>query len=489
MNILISLKNNIFKLKNVRITQKIKLFFSLVFLGISTTSTAGWEVKYIDDFSGTGVNWDNWNAQIDANFNNEVQCYTNDDSSLNRNFNVSNGTLKIIARKQQVNCIGLNNQSRSWTSGRINSKDKQEFLYGRIEARIRFHNLEGGTWPAFWMLENRISESPKRNDNDFSNWPNPGAGEIDVWEWFANNPGNYITNFFNTGGPNCGSEVRFDYPNGVNDVLTWHDYAIEWNEDNISFYMDDTLITSHNISACQQYKEPMFVLLNVAIGGNLGGAIDPDLSTATMEIDYLAHCTLTDQNDANRCNEDTANLSTDDDNDGISNSNDECLNTSIGASVDVNGCSIKVLNISPEVSLSITQNNSVVSDVYQTGGIVKIIANASDSNINDVLSYSWIIGGGIPSFEINNDIISFDPILMMPGTSHKINITVNDNGNPPLSASYDIEFSVFEDQTLTPTALKKIDNNSDNSGGSFNYLLLFILIMFSRKHLKIRNNF
>ncbi|WP_157470790.1 hypothetical protein [Colwellia sp. PAMC 20917] len=42
----------------------------------------------------------------------------------------------------------MNNQSRDWTSGRINGKDIREFLYGRIESRIRFHNLEGGGWPA-----------------------------------------------------------------------------------------------------------------------------------------------------------------------------------------------------------------------------------------------------------------------------------------------------------------------------------------------------
>ena len=123
-------------------------------------SLAGWEVTWIDRFDETGVNWNNWTPQIQANYNNEVQCYTDDDNSAQRNYEVSDGTLKIIARKQNISCPGLGGENKSWTSGRLNSKDKAEFLYGRIEARIRFSELKGGSWPAFWMLENRIAENP-----------------------------------------------------------------------------------------------------------------------------------------------------------------------------------------------------------------------------------------------------------------------------------------------------------------------------------------
>jgi beta-glucanase (GH16 family) len=452
------------------------LFFSLI---TTTTVNAGWEVNYIDTFSGDSVNWQNWTAQIDANFNNEVQCYTDDDSSVNKNFDVSDGTLKIIARKQQVNCAGLNNQSRTWTSGRINGKDKREFLYGRIESRIRFHNLEGGTWPAFWMLENRIAESPRKNDDDFSNWPNAGAGEIDVWEWFANNPSTYITNFFNAGGGSCGNEVRFAYPNGANDVLNWHDYAIEWDENNISFYMDDTLVTSHNVSNCPQYKEPMFVLLNVAMGGNLGGTIDSSLNKVTMEVDYLAHCTATNQNDTNRCNESTPTVFADDDNDGIENNLDNCPNTPSGDTVDENGCVEELVNISPVVSLSITQNNVVVSSIDINGGIVKISANATDENVDDILSYVWLISGTIPSPIIDGGIISFDPSSMAAGGSHQVDLTVNDNGNPILSVSSSIHFTVNEVQ-IDPDSVK----SDKSSGGSFSYLMLLILILLRVKVLR-----
>jgi beta-glucanase (GH16 family) len=462
--------------------QKMKLLLCLSSMVITAPVFAGWEVDFIDKFSGTGVNWNNWNAQIDANFNNEVQCYTDDDSSTNKNFDVSNGTLKIIARKQKVNCAGLNNQLKNWTSGRLNGKDKQEFLYGRIEARIRFHNLEGGTWPAFWMLENRIAESPRKNDDDFSHWPNPGAGEIDVWEWFSNSPSTYITNFFNAGGGNCGNEIRFNYPKGASDVLSWHDYAIEWDDNNIAFYMDDTLVTSHNIANCPQYKEPMFVLLNVAMGGNLGGNINSNLTKATMEIDYLAHCTATNQNNANRCNESTPLVYTDDDNDGISNDIDLCPNTASGDTVDVNGCLLNVDNIAPEVSLSMRQNNIVVSSIDISDGLVEIIANGTDENPSDILGYSWIIAGAIPSPAIMGEAISFDPASMVEGSVHNVDVTVSDNGEPVLSTSTSLQFRVKDSQVSPIAGATDNESNSKSSGGTFNYLLLLMLVLFRQKH-------
>jgi beta-glucanase (GH16 family) len=270
---------------------------------------SGWEVNWIDTFEGDSVNWDNWTAQTQANYNNEVQCYTDDDSSSARNYDVSDGTLKIIARKQANQCMTLGGQTKTWTSGRLNSKDKREFLYGRIEARIRFHDLEGGTWPAFWMLENRIAEQPIKGDNDNVGWPNSGASEIDVWEWFSNEPQTYITNFFNTA--QCGAEYRHPYTNGAQDVLDWHRYAVEWDRDSIAFFIDDQEVIRHDVSQCPRYKEPMFVLLNVAMGGMLGGQIDPSLQRATMEVDYVAHCQRVESNNDSRCDEYTPRLDSD----------------------------------------------------------------------------------------------------------------------------------------------------------------------------------
>jgi beta-glucanase (GH16 family) len=337
----------------------------IVVLSISQASLsyAGWEVSWIDKFDGTAIDMDNWTPQIDANFNDEKQCYTDDETSPQRNFEMSDGTLKIIARKQTLNCPGLGGQIRDWTSGRLNSKDKGEFLYGRIEARIRFSNLEGGTWPAFWMLENRIGQSPIKGDNDTINWPNPGAGEIDVWEWFSNDGDSYITNFFNAG--NCGSLGIVPYPGKAPDVKSFHTYAMEWTADNIKFFFNDDVVSQTDISNCAQYKEPMFILLNVAMGGLLGGDIDPQLTEATMEIDYVAHCTPSNLNESTQCNESTPTQS-DQDNDGVKDDLDLCPNTLAGTVVANNGCEFLT---QPETGAPIPQELSqqvisIFSDSY-----------------------------------------------------------------------------------------------------------------------------
>jgi beta-glucanase (GH16 family) len=439
-------------------TLKLVAISGLILSQLTSTAFAGWQVEWIDRFEQNEVNWNNWTAQTQANYNNEVQCYTDDESSSNKNLDVSDGTLKIIARRQSISCPGLNGAQKSWTSGRLNGKDKQEFLYGRIEARIRFDSLEGGSWPAFWMLENRIAEQPRANDNDFVNWPNPGAGEIDVWEWFSNSPSTYITNFFNTN--NCGSEVRHSYPSGAADVLDWHDYAIEWTEAQIQFFMDDTLVTTQNISNCPQYKEPMFVLINVAMGGNLGGNIDAGFNQATMEIDYLAHCSQTSSNSNTRCNQSTPLAADDDDNDGVENSLDLCPNTPQNVEVDSSGCEIvQQQNMAPEVSISILQNGQNTSTINVDDGLVTISAIVTDDNPDDIISVVWTLEN-IPSPNINGDQFSFDPSSMAAG-SYQITVTANDDGDPILSDELSISLSVQAEP-----------EESNGGGGSLGFLFL-----------------
>jgi len=88
-------------------------------------------------------------------------------------------------------------------------------------------------------------------------------------------------------------------------VLEWHTYAMEWSADGIDFFMDNELVASYNLQGCPVYEEPMFVLLNVAMGGNLGGAIDPELDLATLEIDYVAHCQQSEDSESTTCDETT----------------------------------------------------------------------------------------------------------------------------------------------------------------------------------------
>ncbi|MFT7422213.1 MAG: beta-glucanase (GH16 family) [Psychromonas sp.] len=410
------------------------LLAALLMLSFSSLTMAGWEVKWIDKFDGTGVNWDNWTAQTQANYNNEVQCYTNDDSTADKNYDVSGGTLKIIARKQNISCPGLNGAQKSWTSGRLNSKDKNEFLNGRIESRIRFHNLESGTWPAFWMLENRIAEQPVAYDGDDVTWPNAGAGEIDIWEWSSNAPDYYITNFFNEVARNsgnktaCGNKVLHNYPSDSADVQNWHNYAMEWNANRISFYIDDTLVVSQDMSSCSQYEEPMFVLLNVAMGGELGGTIDSSLTQATMEVDYVAHCQASDANNATYCNEELANQD----------------NSLLG------------------VSINITQNGQTITDINPNDGSVTLNAKPSNTVTGNSYSYEWQTDR-LPSPITTGQQVNFDPSSMDDGYYY-VSVTITDEQNSALTKR---EYVVLE--VSSP--------NTPSSGGSVNQLLLGCLVL------------
>lgn len=460
---------------------------SLLTLALLTASSAhaGWQVQWIDTFEGNSVDWTNWTAQIQANYNNEVQCYTDDESSQDKNFEVSDGTLKIIARKQSINCPGLGGAQKSWTSGRINSKDKAEFLYGRVESRIKFHNLEGGTWPAFWMLENRIAEQPKKNDNDFVNWPNPGAGEIDVWEWFSNQPNTYITNFFNTNG--CGREVRYTYPNGGTDVLDWHKYAMEWDENSIRFYIDDTLVSTQNISSCAQYKEPMFILLNVAMGGNLGGNIDSSLTKATMEVDYVAHCTSDSSNSATYCDEATPGniINLDDDNDGINNDQDLCPATPINSSVDNDGC---VIEEQPAESTPEQVNQSPLAIALASsakafsGDYVMLSAEQSSDADGDILQYFWQQTNGTNVELINHT--SSSPTFLAPEVLEQTTLTFKvevSDGDLTDTATISQEIYPIVTDTVEAVVIDDVEEKSSSGGSLLFCLTATFMLLFRRR--------
>ena len=467
--------------KTVRASRRKSVLLLILGMSICAPAMAGWEVQWIDRFDGSGVNWDNWTAQIQANYNGEIQCYTDDDSSIDKNYDVSDGTLKIIARRQSVNCPGLGGQPREWTSGRLNSKDKREFLYGRIEARIRFLDLELGTWPAFWMLENRIGQAPIRGDNDTAFWPAAGAGEIDVWEWFAKEGGQYITNFFNNHG--CGSEVRPNYSGGSSDVQDFHTYAIEWDANDIRFYMDDTVVASHDVSSCAQYKESMFVLLNVAVGGSLGGEVDPSLDVATMEVDYVAHCSATNANNLISCNESTPVIA-DDDGDGVSNDLDLCPATPLGTSVGTDGCELPPLDgepteAAPEPTASASNVISLFSDAYSNIPEINYnpfweqatVVDQVDIAGDNTLRYTGLDYQGTEYEQNHQDVSSMTSLHVDYWTANATALSVYVISPGPVEIAYDfivekntwvstdIPISVFNSVDLTNTFQIKITGN------------------------------
>lgn len=168
-----------------------------------------------------------------------------------------------------------------FTSAKIKTANKVGFQYGRLE--IRMKNPAGvGTWPAFWML----------GDDLLDGNPWPECGEIDIMEargYMSEAAFGTIhgPNFANGNGGGYGST----YNNGAPLSDAFHTYAIEWKKNQIDFYVDDSmyLSTTPKIIAPGRwvFNQEFFLILNLAMGGEFAGELDPALMQSQMSIDYI----------------------------------------------------------------------------------------------------------------------------------------------------------------------------------------------------------
>ena len=194
--------------------------------------------------------------------NGESQFYTN----RSDNVIVEGGMLKIKMIKE-------NYSGSPYSSARILSKDKFAFTYGKVEVSAKIPSGKG-TWPAIWMLGSNINTV---------SWP--GCGEIDIMEHVGNDlnrihgtlhyPGRF-------GGSADGSSKVI-----ANATTEFHKYQLEWSVSTIKISVDDQLIHTVANSANIPFNHNFFFILNIAMGGGFGGNIDPALTNATMEVDYI----------------------------------------------------------------------------------------------------------------------------------------------------------------------------------------------------------
>ncbi len=231
-------------------------------------------MKWADEFNEKGLpNSSNWTYDLGGNGwgNNEKQFYTNADTL---NAKVGNGELSITARKAK-------NGQMSYTSARITTKKKFDFLYGRVEVKAILPKGRG-IWPAVWMLP---------TDWKYGAWPR--SGEIDIMEHVGYDPdlvhGTVHTLSFNhTKGTQVGKALKLENP-----YTAYHVYAMEWFEDRIDLFIDGNLyFTFKNSSKGADewpFDQQFHLLLNVAVGGNWGGkeGIDDSIFPATMKVDYV----------------------------------------------------------------------------------------------------------------------------------------------------------------------------------------------------------
>jgi beta-glucanase (GH16 family) len=256
-----------------------------------------------DEFSNSGAtnvqpNPSTWtyDTGTDCCGNNELETYCAWGSSANscnpsspNAYAGSDGYLHIVAQ---------NPSASVYTSARLKSEGLFSFQYGRIEARMMLPESQG-MWPAFWLLGNNITTI---------NWP--ACGEADIMEHIdgsnppmsvgATPPGyDWIAGSVH-GGASSSAEVNGSqtYHPAAFSAAAWHTYGMIWTKGQIQYYIDDptniyaTFNTSNFTGTWPFDQGPMFILLNLAVGGDWPGppsstGPSPTVFPGPMLVDYV----------------------------------------------------------------------------------------------------------------------------------------------------------------------------------------------------------
>lgn len=214
-----------------------------------------------------------WGYDIGGNGwgNNELQYYTDKPE----NARVENGMLIVEAQQDSLG-------GKPYTSSRIVSRKKGDWVYGYIEVRAKLPRGKG-TWPAIWMLS---------TDWSYGGWP--ASGEIDIMEHVGYDPdvihGTVHTESYNHV-KQTQKEGKITVPGSQDD---FHVYAMRWTKKQMDFLVDDKVYHSvaHDLKDDFRgwpFDKRFYLILNVAVGGNWGGkeGVDPSIWPQRMEVDYV----------------------------------------------------------------------------------------------------------------------------------------------------------------------------------------------------------
>jgi beta-glucanase (GH16 family) len=217
-------------------------------------------VAFFDDFSGKILDRSKWNVEITGHTNNnEQQAYVDSSATIyiihgDEAKGASNGAL-VIQPRYAPGFQTPEGRSFDFISGRINTRDKAEFVHGEMSARIRI--TEGaGLWPAWWLLGN-------------GRWPE--TGEIDIMEYIGE--ADWASAAVH--GPGYSGETPFVnrlYFQKNNDITRWHIYTVDWTQDSLVFKYDDIPMFRVTRPMVEHYGKwaydnAEYLVLNFALGG------------------------------------------------------------------------------------------------------------------------------------------------------------------------------------------------------------------------------
>lgn len=260
----------------------------------SRTARKGYKPVWSEEFNRDGKPDESiWNYEKGFVRNHENQWYQEDNAIQ------QDGCLVITGRQEHKPNPWYEAGSREWgkqreyieyTSSSLTTAHKMDFLYGRIEVRAQIP-CHSGSWPAIWMHGYRETAGE---------WPS--SGEIDIMEYYRDMT---LANVV------WGSRKRFvgnwesrhvpvtDY--WMKRFKGWgtafHTWRMDWDEESVKLYLDDELITvcalsrteneGHWHKASNPFRTPLYLILNLALGGQSGGQIDDSQIPMVYKVDYV----------------------------------------------------------------------------------------------------------------------------------------------------------------------------------------------------------
>ena len=260
---------------------------------VSTSSVGKTKLLWAEEFTGKAGGEPNskyWNFDLGDGSaqsipgwgNNEREFYTKESTVLDgtKTGGLTISTTKPVGETPPLCYYGV----CEWVSGKIHTANKVSFKYGLVEARIKMPE-GGGTWPAMWMLGTSLLKS--------TSWPD--CGEIDIIEAQGNNPSSVIGSAHGPG-YSSGSARTFTSFSKAELSKDYHTYGINWAPGKISWLFDGkvyyTLKKADVAPDNWPFDNEFYLILNLAMGGNLGGDIDPSIEKADLKVDWIRYSSV-----------------------------------------------------------------------------------------------------------------------------------------------------------------------------------------------------
>ena len=242
---------------------------------VTGPAPASYRLVWADEFDTAGLpDSTRWAYDTERNragwYNNELQYYA---AARADNSVVSGGRLRITARRESLSSAADWGGQR-YTSTRLITRGKAAWTYGFFEIRAKLP-CGRGTWPAIWML------------GTGGVWPDDG--EIDIMEQVGSNPSRVFGTVHTLGGSGGAGQGAATQ---VSDACTaFHDYQLHWTADEIAIGIDGVVHFRYpNPRSGRRFwpfDAPQYLVLNIAIGGVLGGTVDDGIFPVTMEVEHV----------------------------------------------------------------------------------------------------------------------------------------------------------------------------------------------------------